>query len=326
MIVTKTPLRMSFTGGGSDISSFYLRHEGVVISTTIDKYIYISINKKFDKGIRISYSLTETPDNINEIKHPLVRNALKLVNIKDSIEIASMADIPSQGSGLGSSSSYTVGLINALYAFQSKKINKEELARTASHIEIDLCKNYMGKQDQYAAAYGGLNIIKFKKDSSVTVEPIKLKAHILKEFTDSLLMCYTGKTRKANQILKTVSHNINDLNKFNLVKKIVNLSWDMKNSLESGNLENIGEILNENWYLKKQIAEGVTSNIVDDMYSRAIKAGALGGKLLGAGGGGFMLFYANKESHNKIIAELKEFRFVPFHFDEDGAKIILYNN
>ncbi len=324
MIVCKTPLRMSFVGGGSDIANFYRESEGAVLSTTINKYIYVSVNKKFDRGVRISYSKTENPDTIEEIKHPLVRHSLQHLGIKDSIEIASMADIPSKGSGLGSSSSYTVGLLNALYAFKEKKITKNDLAQISSYIEIDLCNGFLGKQDQYAAAFGGLNFIKFHKDDKVSVEPINCNSDIIKKFESSLIMFYTGKARKAQKVLKSFTNNILDQSKFKLLQRMVALSSNMKINLENNQLNEIGELLNENWQLKKQISVDVSDDYLDSLYQRGLSRGAIGGKILGAGGGGFILFFAPEGKHDSIIKEFQELRHIDFSFESEGSKIVYY--
>ena len=232
MIVSKTPLRMSFVGGGSDIPAYYHFEEGAVLSTSINKYMYVSVNKKFDGDIRLSYSLTEDVNDVEKIKHPIVRNTLKMLEISGGIEIASMADIPSKGSGLGSSSSYTVGLLNALYAFKNKSISQYDLGKLASHIEINLCGEPIGKQDQYSAAYGGINLIKFHSDESVTVEPIICKKSFINQLEKSILMFYTGRTRSASTLLKEQSENMNNSIKRSLIKEMASLSYDLKYMFE----------------------------------------------------------------------------------------------
>lgn len=322
MIVTKTPLRMSFVGGGSDLPSYYKINGGAVLSTSVDKYVYITVNKKFDKSIRLSYSITENVSNYQQIKHPIVRHTLDLLDIKDGIEITSISDIPSEGSGLGSSSSFTVGLLNALHEFKEKKITKEELGRIASYIEIDMCGEKIGKQDQYASSYGGLNLIEFKEDETVIVRPIDCKKETINKMEESIIVFYTGKTRSASTLLNAQSENMNRADKRKMMSKMVSLVYEMKNLIENDNIDMLGDLLDQNWQLKRQITNGITNSLIDDIYSTAIQAGAKGGKLLGAGSGGFMMFYAPKEKHVYISQALKSLREVPFSFEKNGSKVI----
>jgi len=292
MIVSKTPLRMSFVGGGSDLPSYYRDEVGAVLSTSIDKYMYICVNKKFDGRIRVSYTRTEDVEHRQQVEHPLVREALALVGIDGGIEIASMADIPSSGSGLGSSSTYTVGLLNALYAYQNLFASKEKLARQACEIEIDRCGEPIGKQDQYAAAYGGLNLIRFHADESVSVDPVICKPELLQDMEESTLVFFTGRTRSASAILVNQSAAMKSLDRRALMRRMVALAFEMKQQLESGTLEHLGELLDENWCLKAQLTASISDPQIDAWYAKGIANGALGGKLLGAGNGGFMMFYA----------------------------------
>ena len=324
MIVSKTPLRMSFVGGGSDIPSFYKEDIGAVLSTAIDKYIYVMVNKKFDGKIRLSYSKTELVNNVGEIEHPLVKEALKLASISGGIEIASMADIPSRGTGLGSSSSFTVGLLNALYAYKNSFSSKELLAQKACDIEIIHCNEPIGKQDQYAAAYGGFNLIRFYPNENVSVDPVICSKETLRVMEDSIIVFYTGKTRSASQILRQQTSNLLTPESKSLVRRMVELTFDLKNAIERGELENFGDILNENWALKTQLSNGISNSDIEDWYSRGIKAGAYGGKLLGAGNGGFLMFFADPEKHSVIKNALSDLRHIDFGFDQDGTKIIFY--
>ena len=322
MIVSKTPLRMSFVGGGSDIPAYYHFEEGAVLSTSINKYMYVSVNKKFDGDIRLSYSLTEDVNDVEKIKHPIVRNTLKMLEISGGIEIASMADIPSKGSGLGSSSSYTVGLLNALYAFKNKSISQYDLGKLASHIEINLCGEPIGKQDQYSAAYGGINLIKFHSDESVTVEPIICKKSFIDQLEKSILMFYTGRTRSASTLLKEQSENMNNGVKRSLIKEMASLSYDLKYMFENDDLDSVGELLDKNWKLKSQISSGITNPQIDDWYQKGINAGATGGKLLGAGNGGFIMFYVPPEKQKNVINALRNLKRIPFSFDNLGSQIV----
>ena len=322
MIVSRTPMRMSFVGGGSDIPAYYHFEEGAVLSTSINKYMYVSVNKKFDGDIRLSYSLTEDVNDVDKIKHPIVRNTLKMLEISGGIEIASMADIPSKGSGLGSSSSYTVGLLNALYAFKNKFISQNELGKLASHVEINLCGEPIGKQDQYIAAYGGINLIKFHSDESVTVEPIICKKSFIEQLEKSMLMFYTGITRSASTLLREQSDNMNNSVKRSLIKEMANLSYDLKYMFENGDLNSVGELLDKNWKLKSQISSGITNPQIDDWYQKGINAGATGGKLLGAGNGGFIMFYVPPEKQKNVINALRNLKRIPFSFDNLGSQIV----
>ena len=324
MIVSKTPFRMSFVGGGSDLPAYYRQDEGAVLSTTVDKYMYVTVNQKFDGDIRLSYSKTEDVNHINQIKHPIVRNVLELMDISGGIEIASMADIPSKGSGLGSSSSYTVALLHALHAYKNRHISKGELGRLASHVEIELCGDPIGKQDQYAAAFGGLNLIRFHVDDSVSVDPIICKPETIKKIEASILVFYTGRTRNATALLSEQSKNMDNSKKRKLMREMVNLANEMKYLLESNNLEAVGELLDKNWKLKRQIAAGVTDSQIDDWYQQGISAGAKGGKLLGAGNGGFMMFFAPVDKHRDIVKAMGGLREIPFSFDQNGSQIVFY--
>jgi D-glycero-alpha-D-manno-heptose-7-phosphate kinase len=324
MIVSKTPLRMSFVGGGSDLPAFYQDEVGAVLSTSIDKYVYVCVNKKFDGQIRLSYTLTENVEHRLQVEHPLVREALDLVGIDGGIEIASMADIPSKGSGLGSSSTYTVGLLNALYAYRNQFVSKEDLARKACEIEIDRCGEPIGKQDQYAAAYGGLNLIRFHPDNSVSVDPVICKPSILQEMEDSTLVFYTGRTRSASAVLANQSAAMHKADRRMLMRRMVQLAFEMKEQLELGTLDHFGDLLDENWCLKAQLTTGISDPQIDAWYAKGLISGALGGKLLGAGNGGFMMFYAPKEHHAKISASLADLEPVKFRFDRTGAQIVFY--
>jgi len=322
MIVSRTPLRMSFVGGGSDLPSYYRKKGGAVLSTSVDKYMYVTVNKKFDNKIRLSYSITENENNIQQIKHPIVRNTLELLDIQGGVEITSISDIPSQGSGLGSSSSYTVALLHALYAYKGESISKEELGRLSSHIEIDLCGDRIGKQDQYAAAFGGLNLIEFNEDDSVVVTPVICKPETIKKMEESIIVFYTGRTRSASTLLSEQSDNMKKADKRELMSNMVSLAYDMRSLLENDDIESLGELLDQNWQLKRQMTAGISDFQIDSWYSKGILAGATGGKLLGAGNGGFMMFFAPKEKHTDIIKAMKGLQRVPFSFDDKGSKIV----
>ncbi len=315
---------MSFVGGGSDLPAFYREEVGAVLSTSIDKYMYICVNKKFDGRIRISYTKTEDVQHRAEVEHPLVREALKLVGIDGGIEITSMADIPSKGSGLGSSSAYTVGLLNALYAYRNQFASKEKIASQACEIEIERCGEPIGKQDQYAAAYGGLNLIRFHPDDSVSVDPVICKTSLLQEIEDSTLVFFTGRTRSASAVLANQSAAIRTTDRRILMRQMVQLAFEMKEQLESGTLEHFGNLLHENWRIKSQLTSGITDPQIDAWYASGIAHGAVGGKLLGAGNGGFMMFYAPKERHTQIKDALSDLEPVKCRFDRGGTQIVFY--
>ncbi len=323
MIISKTPLRISFAGGGSDLASFYERSEGAVVSVAINKYLYITVNKKFDDYIRISYSKTENVKSAGKIKHAIVREVLKKLDINGGIEITSIADIPSKGTGLGSSSSFTVGLLNTLKAYKEEFTSAEMLAQESCSIEIDTLKEPIGKQDQYAAAYGGLNFIRFHQNGSVSVDPIITTRETRKSLEKNTLLLYTGIMRSASVILQKQNKNTKSQDKkFKIMQKMVNLAHKMKDELQNNNLDNFGNILHENWMLKKEMANGISTPEINKWYRVGRENGALGGKILGAGGGGFLMFYAPQEKHQQIIDALPKLRPMNFEFEYQGSKII----
>ena len=323
MIISRTPLRISFAGGGSDLAAFYRHEPGAVVGVTINKYIYINVNKKFDHQIRASYSVTEIVDSVEQLKHQLIREALKLVGREQSVEITSISDIPSQGTGLGSSSAYTTGLLNALYAFTGRFAGAERLAREACEIEIERCGAPIGKQDQYFSAYGGLKCIQFNPDETVFVEPVICRHQTVRSLQQRLVMLYTGTTRLAAQVLREQQANTErDARTRLMLRRMVGLAHDLRAALLADDLDAFGEALAEGWALKRGLASGISSAQIDLWYERARAAGAVGGKILGAGGGGFMLLYAPEERHEAIRAALPELRQVPIAFEPQGSKII----
>jgi D-glycero-alpha-D-manno-heptose-7-phosphate kinase len=323
MIITRTPLRISFAGGGSDLPAFYEKERGAVVSTAIDKYIYITVNPKFDHKIRASYSVTEIVDTVDEVRHELIREALRLLGIQQGIEITSISDIPSQGTGLGSSSSYTVGLLNALYAYLGHMAGAERLAREACYIEIDRCGKAIGKQDQYIAAYGGLQYIRFNPDGSVFTDPVICSLDTRKRLQSRLLLLYTGLTRRADDILteQTRETRSNEETQASL-RYMVSLADQLCEALGRDEIDAFGEILHSGWLEKRKLASGISNGCIDAWYERARAAGAIGGKLLGAGGGGFLLLYADPAYHADICHALPELHPIPFHFCPQGSKII----
>jgi D-glycero-alpha-D-manno-heptose-7-phosphate kinase len=323
MIISRTPLRMSFAGGGSDLPAYYREFGGAVVSTAIDQYVYVNVNKKFDDGIRVGYSKNEEVSSVKEIAHPLVRSALEYLQIAGGVEITTIADIPSSGTGLGSSSSFTVGLLHALHEYRSKTVNAKTLAQEACHIEIDLCKEPIGKQDQYAAAFGGFNLIEFHPNETVTVSPIECQPQTLQTLQENLLVLYTGKTRSASTLLKEQSAEMaRSEQKQKTMHQMVQLARDLSNELAANRLDAMGEILNAGWMLKKSLVPGISESEIDGWYETGMAAGAQGGKILGAGAGGFLLFYAPKEHHLAITAALSGLKQVPMVFDRLGSQII----
>jgi D-glycero-alpha-D-manno-heptose-7-phosphate kinase len=323
MIISRTPLRISFAGGGSDLPAFYHDEPGAVVSTAIDKYIYISVNQKFDRKIRASYSVTEIVDTVDQLNHELIREALRLVEIEGQIEITSISDIPSQGTGLGSSSTYTVGLLNALYAYSGRHAGQERLAHEACTIEIERCGKPIGKQDQYIAAYGGLQYIQFNPDESVFVDPIICRAETKRRLHERLLMVYTGLTRSADEVLEEQQANTRtDHERRCTLRRMTRMAQDLREALCRDDLDSFGEVLHQGWLLKRSLASKISSDRIDEWYERARRHGAIGGKLLGAGGGGCLLLCAPRERHREILGCLPELRPIPIRFEQQGSKIV----
>jgi len=322
MIITKTPFRVSFAGGLTDLQEYYKDGYGSVVSTSIDKFIYVTVNRKFDNKIRVSYSKTEIVDHVNKIAHPIVREALKLTKLDGGLEITTIADIPA-GTGLGSSSAFTVGLLNALYAFQGEHKGADRLAQDACSIEIDLLYEPIGKQDQYASAFGGLNHIVFNADETVFVNPIISNIQTKKELDSNLLLFYTGIHRKASTILTESRQKMRQLKEH--VDAIRILSEEMVHALQTNDLSCFGELLHKAWTNKKKTGKVSNSNI-DKYYEKARAAGSLGGKILGAGGGGFLLLYCEQRYHTKVRKALSDLQETEFHLEPQGSRIIYVEN
>lgn len=320
MIISRTPLRISFAGGGTDLSAFYKLQSGAVTSTAINKYIYVTVNKKFDDQIRVSYSKTEIVDHVDELKHGLVREAMKLTGLDRGIEITTIADIPSRGTGLGSSSTLTVGLLNALYAYNGILKSRESLASEACKIEIEILGEPIGKQDQYIAAYGGIQHIQFNPDESVYVDPVICTPKTKENLENHLLLFYTGITRKARKILTKQIRNTEKKTE-NLVK-MRELSEKVRDCICRGRLAEFGKSLHQGWLYKRELASGITNPAINDYYEKAIEAGAAGGKILGAGGGGFLLIFCKPQLHSKVKRSIKDLKLVPFKLEPQGSKII----
>ncbi len=322
MIISRTPFRMSFFGGGSDLPSFYTKSKGAVLSTTINKYMYVSVHPFFNrKKIQLKYSKTELCSSLDEIDHPIFKEALTYLDLKGGVEIVSSADIPS-GTGLGSSSSFTVGLLNSLHSYKGEYVSKTRLASEACMIEIEKLGEPIGKQDQYASAFGGMNIIDFNIDGNVAVKPLSLKQSVVNKLEENLLLFYTKIDRKASDILKQQKEGIKSEKKFVIQKKMVELVEEAKEILFQGDLKSFGELLDKSWMLKKSITDKTSNPVIDKYYSIALNNGAIGGKLLGAGGGGFLLLYCEKEDQEDLRNALGDLHELKFSFDWQGSNII----
>lgn len=325
MIISKTPHRISFFGGGTDYPDYYLEHGGKTLGVAIDKYSYLNVRKLppfFDFKHRIVYSKQENVDSLEEIIHPSARETLKYMGIDHGVSIHHDGDIPAR-SGMGSSSAFTVGLINSINALKGKMTSKDELTKESIHIEQNLIKENVGSQDQTFAAYGGLNVINFLQNGEISVSPIIMKQKRLVEFQDNIMLFFSGLSRTASEVvveqMQKTSINVPNLNK---MKDLVDDAYDILTSDRS--LNEFGDLLNYTWELKKSLSSKVTNSEIDEMYKKAINAGAIGGKLLGAGGGGFMAFYVEKAKQPNVKAALSEYLHIPFNFDFDGSKIVVY--
>ncbi len=322
MIITRTPFRVSFIGGGSDLQSFYSKKDGAVLSTTINKYMYISSHPFFNrKAFQLKYSKTEQANRIDDIKHPILRETLRRFSINGGFEISSNADIPA-GTGLGSSSAFTVGLFHNIYTCQGQHVIKSRLAEDACDMEINILKAPIGKQDQYASAVGGLNLIEFLKDGSVMVEPIAISAEDNKALERNLLLFYTKSQRSASRILKKQTHFMADNDKFALVDEMLPYVYKLRDALFQKKFDYMGEVLDTGWQLKKKITGEISNAEIDNYYRVAIKAGAIGGKLLGAGGGGFLLFYCPLKKQASLRKAMRGLFELKFALDHEGSKII----
>ena len=322
MIISRTPLRVSFCGGGTDIDDFSMSEPkgGRVVSAALSRYVYVTINRRFDDRLRASYSTMEDVDSLDKIQHDLIREALRLTGIDSGIEITTIADIPGQGTGLGSSSTVTVGLLNAMHAFQGREVSKEQLAEEACQIEIDTLGAPIGRQDQYAASFGGVNSIRFG-ENGVKVEPIEVSEGLAKKFSENFTLVFTGLTRSASKVLSEESDDRSD--KIRRMREIRNHADEAASHIEQENLDSLGAILNKTWLSKREASSIVTNKQIDDLYNRAISSGAIGAKLLGAGNGGFLLVCGNRHLRGILQRDLGEsHRMFPLEIDFSGSKII----
>jgi len=325
MIVSRTPLRISLGGGGTDLPFYASKHGGSLITATINKYVYITASSRIQKNIKLNYSQTEVVERVGDVKHPLIREALKLTEYEDSIEIHSTAEIPS-GTGLGSSGAFTVGLLNALHYHRGDIVSKYKLAEDSSHIIMNILKEPCGKQDQYASAFGSLNHLKIDKKGRVTVTPVNITHDNLMKLEKNLMMFYTGFTRSANEILgeqdeKARRKSEGDI--FDFYHEIKRIGEDSLKCLEEGDLDSFGKLMHAHWEHKRKVSDKMSNKDIDRWYAIALKSGALGGKIIGAGGGGFLLLYASK-NHGKIKKAMEKggLVYTPFKFDFDGSRIV----
>ncbi len=327
LVITKTPLRITFAGGGTDLPAYYKEYgPGAVVSAAITKYIYVTVSNHFHKDeIRVSYSKTENAvKNINDIQHPTVRETLKFFDIKGGVQITSITEIPSQGTGLGSSSSFLVGLLNALHAWQGDNTTPRKLAEEAVHIEREVLKEAGGKQDQYMAAFGGIQLMEFYKNGKVTLNPISISKVKKENLENHMLLMYTGKQRSSSAIHINQSSEI--ANHIIAYNKMRDYAYETTKLLKTGDIRSLGNIMNANWLLKKSLANGISNRKINEWYTHALGAGALGGKILGAGGGGFMLLIVEPNKHDQIIGTLTGLKKEDFKIEQCGSKIIHIEN
>ena len=319
MLIVQTPLRISFLGGGTDFEDFYAGHGGAVLSAAIDKYVFVLVKERFDDLIYVNYSKKEIVDSVDRLEHDLVREAMRLTGVTSGVEVTTLADVPSEGTGLGSSSSITVGLLQALHRYCGESKTAEALAREACHIEIDLLGKPIGRQDQYVAAYGNMRFFQFNSHG-VQIEDVNLAPEEKRRLNEHLILFYTGRTRKNDSILTEQKANIGD--KLAILSELAKLAVDGRRALVEGAFDEFGEMLHRGWELKKQLASGITSPATEETYQAALSAGAVGGKITGAGGGGFLLLYCPPERREDVRRALSGLRELPFHFEHDGSKVI----
>lgn len=320
MIITQTPLRVGLFGGGTDFRRFYLKEAGAVLSFGLDKYVYVIVKERFDEKIYINYSKKEIVNHVDDIAHDLVREAMRKTGITGGVEVTTLADVPSKGSGLGSSSSITVGLLNAFYIYQGEQVPQERLAMEACEIEIDIVGKPIGIQDQYIAAYGNMRFFEFQRNGQVNVEKLDLTDEQKRMLVSNLLLFFTNKTRSSSEVLTEQRKNISE--RMDELRRLRDIAYEARGIILSGRTDEIGHLLHESWQEKKKLASNVSTKDIDVMYERAREAGAMGGKIAGAGSGGFLLVYCPRENQNAVREALKEYRELPFLLSRDGSKVI----
>lgn len=326
MIISSAPARVTLGGGGTDLPSYYAKYGGFLIAGAINKYVFLSVNKRFYGDIRLGYSQTELVDDVSQIRHPIFREALKLVGIDRGIEIFSMADIPAS-CGLGSSGSFTVALLNALHTYKREFVTQKQLADEACHIEIDILQEPIGKQDQYIAAFGGITCLTFEKNGDVLVEPLRISDETLDQLESNILLFHTGIERSASEILseqdeKSKKDDPKVIENLHMIKEI---GLQTRKALERGGVDELGELLHTHWQIKKKRSQKMTDPFIDECYEAARRDGALGGKIMGAGGGGFFMFYCHNNNKPKLSQAMKKMGLKPmkFRFDFEGANILV---
>jgi len=320
LIITQTPLRISFFGGGTDFIDFYSQEEGAVLSSAIDKSIFVIVKRRYDRLIRVGYTRTELVERVDELQHELIREALRITGINEQIEVGTLGDIPSTGSGLGSSSTVTVGVLNALYAYLNNPQSLDVLARQACEIEIDRLGKPIGKQDQYIAAYGGLQFFRFIPDGQVIIEPVQLNDAIYHKLNQQLMLYDTNQSRKSETVLGEQRSNIKDHR--SILRQLKQMAYLGRELLEKGALEDFGRLLHDSWMLKKSLASRISNPEIDQLYDRARNAGAIGGKITGAGGGGFLLLFCPRDKLDSVREAMGELTELPFHLEPDSSKVI----
>lgn len=324
MIITQTPYRVSFAGGGTDLPAFYRHEFGAVLSVGVAHHMYVTVSPRFDKTTRVAYTRVEIADGIDRIEHTIAREALRMTGLGEHLEITTVGDVPA-GTGMGSSSSLAVGLLNALYAYKGMVTSPGSLAEKACEIEIDILQKPIGRQDQYAAAYGGVNYIRFNPDHSVDVEPVPCQPGFLDALEKHIILLYTDQQRDADIILKKQSEG--SVDKMSVLRQMRDLAGELRTTMGGqGNLDDFGRILHEGWELKRSLGFGISNPGVDEWYAAARKAGAMGGKLLGAGGGGFLLVMAPPERHEAIREAVGRPREIPFRIDRRGSRVIFISD
>lgn len=320
MIITQTPLRVSLFGGGTDFSDFFQQEGGAVLGLGIDKYVYVIVKERFDDKIYINYSKKEIVNTVDEIKHGLVREAMKITGVGSGVEVTTLADVPSEGSGLGSSSSVTVGLLNAFYAYRGEQVTAERLAQEACSIEVGILEKPIGIQDQYIAAYGNIRFFIFQKDGKIINEKLAIGEEQKRRLVDNLLLFYTNKTRDSADTLEEQRRNIPE--KIEDLKKLRDIAYRARDYLLAGSIDDLGCLLHESWCTKKRLASNISTDGIDEIYEKARQAGAAGGKVSGAGAGGFVLLYCPPERQKSLRESLRGYRELPFLLSRDGSKVI----
>lgn len=320
MIIVQTPLRVSFFGGGTDFRAFFMQEGGCVLSSAIDKYIFITIKERFDSKLRIGYTQTEMVDEVDQIHHELIRESLRITRIGRGVEITTMGDIPSEGSGLGSSSTVTVGALHAMYAYLGEIVPAERLAREACEIEIEILKRPIGVQDQYIAAYGGLRFFEFLPNGQVLAEKINLSIEAQRALNNNFMLFFTGISRTSSSVLREQVNNLND--RLSELREIKDMACEARCAIEAENFDALGVLLHQSWELKKRLAGTISNEQINEMYETARKAGAIGGKISGAGGGGFLLLHVPIERQDKVRGALHGLQELPFRLEADGTKVI----